>query len=78
MWILLFLAYGFEFCQMPVTCPLPLWGSLVPRLPDLFQPVFLRATLKTWEWPGDEATLGVTLDFTKFGSGIVVVCIYCR
>ena len=28
MWILLlnFLAYAFEFCQAPVTCPLPLWG----------------------------------------------------
>ena len=26
MWILLFLAYGFEFCQVPVICPLPLWG----------------------------------------------------
>ena len=23
MWILLFLAYGFEFCQVPDTCPLP-------------------------------------------------------
>ena len=24
MWIILFLAYGFEFYQVPVTCPLPL------------------------------------------------------
>ena len=27
-------------------------NSLVPRLPDLFQ----YNILKTWEWPGDEAT----------------------
>ena len=25
---------------------------------DTRPPSFLRATLKTWEWPGDEATLG--------------------
>ena len=34
--------------------------SLVPRPLPRFQyytpPPFLRVTLKTWEWPGDEAT----------------------
>ena len=47
---------SFSLLQLQTICGAVVY-SLVPSLPDLF----LRVTLKMWEWPGDETSALVQL-----------------